>query len=223
MLLELKDVAFSYETSFLRKPSSYIFEGLSFEIEKGDSVAILGSNGMGKSSLLKLIAGIYKPDHGIIKNNAKRTLLLSLQAGFDYNLSGLDNIKLSALILGATSKEISESLNDIIEYSELGDKVFQPVKTYSSGMVLRLAFSIAIHIHADLILIDEVLSVGDINFQRKSYNSIKDKMHSDTTVILVSHDIEAVKELCNKAVMLDEESISYIGDVTKVVDKYIAV
>lgn len=222
-LIEIDSLSFSYKWNFFSKPKpgDCVLRNVDFNVPKGESIAIIGCNGAGKSTLLKIIAGIYKPCIGRITNHAERTLMLSLSAGFEYNLSGRDNIIMSALFLGATKDEVNEAIERIIEYSELGDKINMRIKYYSSGMILRLAFSIAIFLKAELILIDEVMGVGDLEFKKKSYASMKEKMHTDDTVLLISHNLDAVRELCNKVIWFEDGMVKMYGEKDEVLEEYI--
>ena len=221
-LVEIEALSFSYKWNlFVKpKPSDCVLKDVIFNISKGDSVAIVGKNGAGKSTLLKLIAGIYKPCRGSIINRAERTLMLSLHAGFEYNLSGRDNIIMSALIMGVGKAELKQAINKIIDYSELGEKIDMRIKYYSSGMILRLAFSIALFLHSELILIDEVLGVGDLEFQKKSYASMKAKMHTDDTIIMISHNLKALRELSTKAIWFEDGIVKMYGPKDEVLDEY---
>lgn len=221
-LVEIDALSFSYKWNLFAKPKpeDCVLKSVVFNISKGDSVAIVGKNGAGKSTLLKLIAGIYKPCRGRVINRAERTLMLSLQAGFEYNLSGRDNITMSALIMGVGKAELKEATNKIIDYSELGEKIDVRIKYYSSGMILRLAFSIALFLHSELILIDEVLGVGDLEFQKKSYASMKAKMHTDDTIIMISHNLKAVRELSTKVIWFEDGAVKMYGPKDEVLNEY---
>ena len=195
---------FSIKKSLLKMKGGRleIFEalkGVTFEVEKGKILGIVGKNGSGKSTLLRSIAGIFSPDKGSINLHGNTISLLSIGVGFQPALTGYENIFLSGMLLGFTEEEVKEKLNDIIEFSELGDFIYSPVKTYSSGMYSKLAFSITAILETDIMLIDEVLSVGDIQFKAKSYAKMKELI-SDTnrTVVIVSHSTETLRELCDK-------------------------
>lgn len=184
---------------------------INVEINKGDVVGIIGFNGAGKSTMLKVISGIMKPTKGKVKIEGSIAPLIELGAGFDPELSGRENIYLNGAVLGLSKKVMNEKIDEIIEFSELGDFIDSPVKNYSSGMYARLGFSIATCIRPDILIVDEILSVGDYRFQEKSQQRIKDMMNNGTTIILVSHTIEQVKELCNKVIWLDKGKIRKIG------------
>jgi ABC-type polysaccharide/polyol phosphate transport system, ATPase component len=196
-------------------------KGISFEVEKGQILGIVGKNGSGKSTLLRAMAGIFAADGGAIDLHGNSISLLSIGVGFNPKLSGYDNIFLSGMLLGFTQEEIGEKVNDIIEFSELGDFVYKPVRTYSSGMHSKLAFSITAVLETDISLIDEVLSVGDIQFKEKSYNKMKEII-SDTnrTVLIVSHSSQTLLELCDEVLWLHDGVIKMQGKPKKVVAAY---
>ena len=217
---------FSIKKSLLKMKGGRleIFEalkGVSFEVERGKILGIVGKNGSGKSTLLRSIAGIFSPDKGSINLHGNSISLLSIGVGFQPALTGYENIFLSGMLLGFTEEEVKEKLNDIIEFSELGDFIYSPVKTYSSGMYSKLAFSITAILETDIMLIDEVLSVGDIQFKAKSYAKMKELI-SDTnrTVVIVSHSTETLRELCDVILWLHEGEIKMMGECNEVLDKY---
>jgi lipopolysaccharide transport system ATP-binding protein len=188
---------------------------------KGETVGLIGRNGAGKSTLLKVMAGIIGADDGNIETCAESISLLSLNLGFEPNLSGRDNAILNGMLLGFSKTQVQEKLLDIIDFSELSGSIDRPIKTYSSGMLARLAFSISLQMSPDIILIDEVLSVGDLSFQNKSLSAMKDKITSEQTVVFVSHDIELVKELCDQVIWLEGGLIKEQGDSDIVIEKYL--
>ena len=194
---------------------------ITFKINKGEKIGIIGYNGAGKSTLLNVISGIYPPDSGKVKTNGNISPLLSLGAGFDHNYSGRKNIYLNGAILGYDKKLLEEKLDEIIEFSELGEYIDMPIKNYSSGMLAKLGFSIATAVNPDILIIDEILSVGDVNFQKKSRDKMKSLMDGDTTVLLVSHSIPQIRELCDKAIWIDNGRVREIGDVNIVCDNYL--
>lgn len=217
---------FSIKKSLLKMKGGRleIFEalkGVTFEVEKGKILGIVGKNGSGKSTLLRSIAGIFSPDKGSINLHGNTISLLSIGVGFQPALTGYENIFLSGMLLGFTEEEVKEKLNDIIEFSELGDFIYSPVKNYSSGMYSKLAFSITAILETDIMLIDEVLSVGDIQFKAKSYAKMKELI-SDTnrTVVIVSHSTETLRELCDVILWLHEGEIKMMGECSEVLDKY---
>lgn len=196
-------------------------DNVSFEVKKGEFFGIIGRNGSGKSTLLKILAGIYKPDKGKVKINGRISPFLELGIGFNPELSGRDNIYLNASVLGLTQKQIDERFDDIVEFSELRRFIDQKVKNYSSGMQVRLAFSVAIHANRDILLMDEVLAVGDANFQSKCLAEFMKYREQEKTVVLVTHDITTVQKHCDRAMLLREGKIQIIGDPQEVGNKYI--
>ena len=196
-------------------------KGVSFEVPKGQILGICGKNGSGKSTLLRAISGIFSPDSGSINLHGNSISLLSIGVGFQKQLTGYENIFLSGMLLGYSKEQIEEKINDIIEFSELGDFIYRPVRSYSSGMHSKLAFSITAILETDIMLIDEVLSVGDIHFKEKSYNKMKELIsNDDRTVVIVSHNSNTIKELCNKVIWLHEGLIKDQGDPNIIMDKY---
>jgi lipopolysaccharide transport system ATP-binding protein len=196
-------------------------EDISFEVEKGEFFGIIGSNGSGKSTLLKILAGVYKPDGGKVKINGLISPFLELGIGFQPELSGRDNIYLNATVLGLTKKQIDERFDDIVDFSELRRFIDQKIKNYSSGMQVRLAFSVAVHADRDILLMDEVLAVGDSNFQQKCMNEFNRYRGLKKTVILVSHDISAIQQHCNRALLLKKGKIVKIGQAESVGNEYL--
>lgn len=196
-------------------------KNISFEIPKGDRVGIIGFNGAGKSTLLKLLSRVYDPTEGTIETKGKIAPLLELGAGFDNNYSGKANIFLNGAFLGYSEDFIKEKYDEIVEFSELGDAINYHVKTYSSGMRAKLGFSIATIVEPDILIIDEILSVGDIKFRRKSSDKIRSLINSGITVLLVSHSVGQIRELCNKAIWIDNGELKMMGEVNKVCDAYV--
>ena len=196
-------------------------KGISFEIEKGEIVGICGKNGSGKSTTLRAIAGIFSPDHGKIDLHGNSISLLSIGVGFQRSLTGYENIFLSGMLLGFKRKDIEKKVDEIIEFSELGNAVYKPVRSYSSGMYSKLAFAITAILETDIMLIDEVFSVGDIKFKEKSYNKMKELINDENrTVIIVSHSSKALRELCNRVIWLHDGQIKEIGPADEVVTHY---
>ena len=195
-------------------------DDIDFEIKRGDRLAILGFNGAGKSTLLKTIVGVYKPTEGHIYKKGVIAPLLELGAGFDPNYTGRENIYLYGAILGYSHEYIEERLQGIIDFSELGHFIEVPVKNYSSGMRARLGFSIATAVDPDILILDEVLSVGDAKFRKKSLAKVQSMFDRGVTVLFVSHNIEQVKAICNKAILLEKGKIIAQGDVNEVADIY---
>jgi ABC-type polysaccharide/polyol phosphate transport system ATPase subunit len=200
-----------------------VLNGINLNIKKGETVALIGTNGSGKSTLLKLMTKIIYPTEGQIITNGKLTSLLELGAGFHQDFTGRENIYFNAAIFGLTRKEIDERLDRIIEFSELGEFIDSPVRTYSSGMYMRLAFSVAINVEADILLIDEILAVGDQHFQDKCFEKLKELKNSNKTIVIVSHSLGAVKMLCDRAVWLYNGEIKMDGKTDEVVEEYIKV
>ena len=199
----------------------HALKDISFEIFRGEKVGIIGYNGAGKSTLLNVITGIYPPDKGNVYAYGKISPLLSLGAGFDMNFSGRKNIILNGAVLGYDKKYLESKIDEIIEFSELEEFIDIPIKNYSSGMLAKLGFSIATSVNPDILIIDEILGVGDVNFRKKSADKIKSLMDGGTTVLLVSHSILQIRDLCDKAIWLDNGSVRKIGEVNKVCDEYL--
>ncbi len=200
-----------------------ILKDVNINIKKGETVALIGTNGSGKSTLLKLMTKIIYPNKGKIKTNGKLTSLLELGAGFHPDFSGRENIYFNASIFGLTKKEIDARLNDIIEFSELGTFIDNPVRTYSSGMYMRLAFSIAINVDAEILLIDEILAVGDQHFQDKCFDKLTQLKKSDKTIVIVTHDLGSVKKLCTRAIWLYQGSVKMDSEPKEVIEEYMKV
>lgn len=199
----------------------YVLQGISFTVKKGEAVGLIGENGCGKSTTLKLLTKIMYPDSGSIDIQGRISSLLELGAGFHPDMSGRENIYTNASIFGLSKKEIDQRLQDIIAFSELGEYLDNPVRTYSSGMYMRLAFSVAINVNADVLLIDEILAVGDANFQAKCFNKLRELKASGMTIIIVSHDSSVIESFCDKAIWLNEGKIESIGKSSFVVDDYL--
>lgn len=199
----------------------HALKNISFKIYKGEKVGIIGYNGAGKSTLLNVITGIYSPNEGSVITRGKISPLLSLGAGFDPNYSGRKNIYLNGAILGYTKEFLMRKEKVIIEFSELGNFIDIPIKNYSSGMLAKLGFSIATAVEPDILIIDEVLGVGDVNFQKKCSDKIRSLMDAETTVLLVSHSIAQIRSLCDKAIWINDGELQEMGDVNKVCDHYL--
>ncbi len=194
--------------------------GISFEIKKGDFFGIVGRNGSGKSTLLKLIAGIYAPDSGLVQVNGSLTPFIELGVGFNPELTGRENVFLNGALLGFSKKEMEEMYGDIVSFAELEQFMDQKLKNYSSGMQVRLAFSVAIRAQSDILLLDEVLAVGDEAFQRKCFAYFKQLKDNKKTVVLVTHSMETVEQFCNRAMLVESGKITKIGDSSKVAQRY---
>ncbi len=207
-----------------KKSKVEVFEalhGISFEVKEGEILGIVGKNGSGKSTLLRTIAGIFAPDEGTVNLFDHSVSLLSIGVGFQKGLTGRENIILSGMLLGFKESEVLAKMDEIIEFSELGDFIDRPVKTYSSGMYSKLAFSITAILESEIILIDEVLSVGDINFKKKSKKKMKELIEDEArTVLIVSHSMETIRELCTSVLWLHDGEIKMQGEVDTVVRAY---
>lgn len=200
-----------------------VLKNINLTIKKGETVALIGTNGSGKSTLLKLMTKIIYPNSGTITTNGKLTSLLELGAGFHPDFTGRENIYFNASIFGLTAAEIDARVQDIIDFSELGEFIDNPVRTYSSGMYMRLAFSVAINVDAEILLIDEILAVGDQHFQEKCFAKLEELKNSSKTIVIVSHSLDSVKKLCNRAVWLFDGEIREDGKTEKVVEDYLKV
>ena len=208
----------------LKKSKRESFEalhGVSFEIEKGEIVGVIGRNGSGKSTLLRAIAGIFAPDEGSIELSTPSVSLLSIGVGFQRHLTGRENVMLSGMLLGFQEEEIKEKVDEIIAFAEIGDFIDRPVKTYSSGMFAKLAFSITAILETDIMLIDEILSVGDAKFKKKSYEKMKELIFDhNRTVMIVSHNPDTVRKLCSRVLWLHQGQVMKYGKTEEVLTEY---
>ena len=232
--IEVKDLKITYKCVksismrkslfHLRKSKLEVYEalrGISFEVKKGEIMGIVGKNGSGKSTLLRAIAGIFSADSGSIELESDSVSLLSIGVGFQKKLSGRENIILSGMLLGFSEQEVRDKMDEIIEFANLGKFIDMPVKTYSSGMYSKLAFSITAVLETDIMLIDEVLSVGDAKFKKKSYKKMQELiMDENRTVVIVSHSTETLEKLCTSLLWLHEGEIKMQGDTKTVLDAY---
>ena len=232
--IEVKDLKITYKCVkslsmrkslfHLRKSKLEVYEalrGISFEVKKGEIMGIVGKNGSGKSTLLRAIAGIFSADSGSIELESDSVSLLSIGVGFQKKLSGRENIILSGMLLGFSEQEVRDKMDEIIEFANLGKFIDMPVKTYSSGMYSKLAFSITAVVETDIMLIDEVLSVGDAKFKKKSYKKMQELiMDENRTVVIVSHSTETLEKLCTSLLWLHEGEIKMQGDTKTVLDAY---
>lgn len=200
-----------------------VLKNINLDIKKGETVALIGTNGSGKSTLLKLMTKILYPNKGTLETHGKLTSLLELGAGFHLDFTGRENIYFNAAIFGLTRQEIDKRIDEIIEFSELGDFIDNPVRTYSSGMYMRLAFSIAINVDAEILLIDEILAVGDQHFQDKCFAKLKEMKKSEKTIVIVTHSLGQVRELCNRAIWIYNGEVRMDGTPNEVVDEYLKV
>lgn len=220
----LKKMSIRKSLFSLKKSKVDIYEavrGVSFKVPQGEIMGIVGKNGSGKSTMLRAIAGIFSPDEGTIDLHGQSVSLLSIGVGFQKKLTGRENIYLSGMLLGFTEEQINEKIEDIIKFSELGDFIDKPVKTYSSGMYSKLAFSITAILETEIMLIDEVLSVGDAKFKKKSYKKMQELiMNEDRTVIIVSHNSDTIKKLCNSVLWLHDGIVKMQGTPEEVMPEY---
>ncbi len=199
----------------------HVLKDINIEIKKGDTVALVGSNGSGKSTLLKLMTKILYPTKGSVITSGKLTSLLELGAGFHPDFTGRENIYFNASIFGLSRQEIDDRLNEIIEFSELGSFIDNPVRTYSSGMYMRLAFSVAINVDAEILLIDEILAVGDQRFQNKCFAKLEELRDSDKTIVIVSHGLDTIERLCNRAIWIYKGEVKKDGKPSEVISSYL--
>lgn len=216
----LKEYFLKFSKGTLHFEEFWALDGVSLEIEKGDFYGLVGINGSGKSTLLKMIAGVFKPTKGSITVNGTIAPLIELGAGFDMDLTARENIFLNGAVLGFSKQHMLEKFDDIVEFSELQDFLDVPLKNYSSGMVARIAFAIATATKPDILIADEILAVGDYAFQEKCEKRMKQLLDGGTTVIFVSHSIDQVKRMCNKATWIEKGKVIMTGDAETVCDAY---
>lgn len=219
-LVNFKEYVVNFLTRKLAYEEFHALNGVSFHVEKGDVVGFVGRNGAGKSTTLKVISGILKPTTGSVTVYGNVVPMLELGSGFDYDLSGRENIFLNGAILGYDKEFLKSKYQEILEFSELEAFIEQPLRTYSSGMIMRLAFSIATVVEPEILIVDEILAVGDAAFQQKSHKRMLELMGGGTTVLLVSHDIKQIRDLCDKVVWLDHGKVKMIGPTKEVCDAY---
>lgn len=198
----------------------YALNNISFEVKKGETVGILGTNGSGKSTLLKIITGVLTPSSGNLEVNGKISALLELGAGFNPEYTGLENIYLNGTMMGYTREEMQQRVNAIMEFADIGEFIYQPVKTYSSGMFARLAFAVSINVEPEILIVDEALSVGDARFQTKCINKMKELKENGTTILFVSHATEQIKRFCTRAIWINKGEMIDNGESSEIVDKY---
>lgn len=216
----LKEYFIALTTKKLKYKELCVFSDLNFDIKKGEVVGIIGRNGAGKSTLLKIISGVLAPTEGSVKSYGNIVPMLELGSGFDIELSGRENIYLNGSILGYSKKFLEEKFDEILEFSELGEFIEEPIRNYSSGMLMRLAFSIATIVHPEILIVDEILAVGDEAFQRKSKRKMLELMGGGTTVLFVSHSIDQIKEMCSRVIWIENGKIQKDGDAKEVCDAY---
>lgn len=213
-----------YMVKFLKREIKYkefwALKDVSFDVRKGEVMGIIGHNGAGKSTLLKVISGILKPTEGTLQVNGTIVPMLELGSGFDFELSGRENIFLNGAILGYSEKFLQDKYDEIVAFSELGEFIEAPLRSYSSGMVMRLAFSIATVVNPDILIVDEILAVGDAAFQEKSKKRMLELMGGGTTVLFVSHSLEQIREMCDRVLWLDHGRMRLCGDAKSVCDAY---
>ena len=219
-ILSLKE----FVTTALRGKLQYndftALEHISFEVKKGETLGLIGRNGAGKSTMLKVISGILKPTEGSVVCRGNVVPMLELGSGFDFDLTGRENIFLNGAILGYSKEFLHEKYDEIVEFSELGQFIEVPIRNYSSGMLARLAFSIATVVNPEILIVDEILSVGDAAFQEKSKKRMLELMGGGTTVLFVSHSLEQIREMCNRVVWLEHGNVKMVGAAAEVCDVY---
>ena len=216
----LKEFAIAAVTRRLKYQEFWALSNVSFELKRGEVLGIIGHNGAGKSTLLKVISGIMKPTAGMVHVHGNVVPMLELGSGFDYDLSGRENVFLNGAILGYSEKFLREKYSEILEFSELGDFIEIPLRNYSSGMVMRLAFSIATVVNPEILIVDEILSVGDAGFQEKSRQRMLELMGGGTTVLFVSHALEQIESMCNKVLWLEHGQVAAIGQAAEICRQY---
>ena len=221
-VIELREAGVWYKkkVSLFRTEKSWGLRNVSLQVKRGETLGVIGGNGAGKSTLLKLLSGILDPDEGKVFRKIRNVSLLTLGLGFLPNLSGRDNAVLSGILLGKTKDEMRNLLDDIIDFSEIGDAINDPVRTYSSGMRARLSFATALKADSDMILVDELLGVGDRQFRKKSTQAMKEQISSEKTVVIVSHNEELIKEVCDRLIWIDAGTIKAQGSVEEVRKQY---
>ena len=216
----LKEYAIARLRHQLRYEDFHALNDVSFSIQRGEVVGIIGRNGSGKSTTLKLISGIYRPTSGAVRTAGRIAPMLELGSGFDFELSGRENIFLNGAILGFDEQMLKNKYDEIVSFSEIEEFLDQPIKTYSSGMLMRLAFSIATLVEPEILIVDEILAVGDEAFQRKSRRRMMQMMEDGTTVLMVSHDLDVIRQLCKRVIWLDHGQVREDGETQDVCDKY---
>lgn len=221
--VEFRNVSKLYNLNIKTEDSKqkrfYALKDISFTINKGEIVGFLGTNGSGKSTLFKILSGLSEPSEGEVIINGE-TSLIAIKSGLKKQLTGLENIKLKGALLGLSKKQIQDSIDTIVEFSELGDFIYQPVKSYSSGMKSRLGFAISVSMDPDIILVDEALSVGDAAFNEKCFRKIKELQESGKTILFVSHSMNEIKKICTSAIWIESGSLMAAGDIKNVTEQY---
>ena len=221
-VIELRDAGVWYKkkVSLFRTQKFWGLRNISLQVKKGETLGVIGGNGAGKSTLLKLLSGILDPDEGKVFRKIRNTSLLTLGLGFLPNLSGRDNAVLSGILLGKTKEEMRTLLDDIIDFSEIGEAIDDPVRSYSSGMRARLSFATALKADPEMILVDELLGVGDLQFRKKSTQAMKKQISSEKTVVIVSHNEELIAEVCDRLIWIEAGIIKAQGSVEEVKKQY---
>ena len=216
----LKEYAVAFLEHRLKYEEFQVLDDISFHVNKGEVVGIIGRNGAGKSTLLKIIAGVLKPTEGEVTVRGNIVPMLELGSGFDFELTGRENIFLNGAILGYSKEFLESKYDEILEFSELGHFIDMPIRNYSSGMMTRLAFSVATVVQPEILIVDEILSVGDEGFQNKSKARMMELMSGGTTVLFVSHNLDQIREMCNRVVWLDGGTVRMAGETKEVCDAY---
>ena len=218
----LKERLFAKVDDVIDSKPFLALDDVSFDVNKGEILGIIGGNGAGKSTLLKILAGIMKPTSGSVKVNGTIAPMIELGTGFDFELSAMENIYLSGAVLGYSKSFITSKVVEIFDFAELWDFKDVPVKYFSSGMVARLAFSVSTIVIPDILIVDDILAVGDLSFQKKSYKRMKELMTGGSTVIYVSHDVKTLSEMCDRVIWLDKGKIKMMGEAKEICDEFIA-
>lgn len=219
-VLSLKEYVVAVLSGRLKYKELVVLDDISFDVKKGEVIGLIGRNGAGKSTLLKIIAGVLKPTSGKVTSNGNIVPMLELGSGFDPELSGRENIFLNGAILGYSKDFLEEKYNEILEFSELQDFIDMPIRNYSSGMMMRLAFSIATVVQPEILIVDEILAVGDEGFQNKSKARMLELMGGGTTVLFVSHSIDQIEEMCDRVIWIENHKVKMTGDAKTVCQEY---
>ncbi|MGP8314974.1 ABC transporter ATP-binding protein [Enterocloster aldenensis] len=219
-IISLKETLVALLKGKLKYEKFIVLDDVSFHVSQGEVIGIIGKNGAGKSTLLKIIAGVLRPTKGVVVVQGNIVPMLELGSGFDMELTGRENIYLNGAILGYNKVFLDSKYDEIVEFSELGDFIHMPIRNYSSGMMARLAFSIATVVKPEILIVDEILSVGDAGFQTKSLERMMDLMSGGTTVLFVSHSITQIEEMCNRVVWLENHKVKMVGDAKEVCREY---
>jgi len=220
IILDHVDIAYAKGLQFFSSKKTWVIQDVTLEIEHGETLGILGKNGAGKSTLLKLLAGMILPDKGCITFNVDRVSLLALQVGFLEHLNGRENVVLSAMFMGLSKKEILSKMDRVVNFSGIAEYIDKPVSTYSAGMKARLGFSVAFHVDADVILVDEVIAVGDAEFKKAARLAMREKISAGKAAVIVSHDFALLREWCDRLVWLDKGRIIQAGEPDEVILAY---